>query len=318
MTARRLVVAFILLGATACGGGVDDQATTTTTNAPVVAQVASYDLAAEGPQRFLVGLLAADGGLVVGGDVALSFRYLGEVPENEESVRPPDPVTASFLPLPGSPEVSRDEPGVGEGGQGGVYEAEGVVLSSAGNWEVAVSGSSDGEPFTATAAFEVLEEHQVPVAGDAAPRTDNLLPGDPDAPVDAIDSRAAPDGTVPDPALHEITVADAIASGDPTMVVVSTPTYCVSRFCGPITDSIDQLAREGPGGVNFVHIEVWRDFEGQALNRGAAEWIYPDPSVEPAEPWVFLVDGDGQVLERWDNVASAVELTDALNAVTAP
>jgi hypothetical protein len=33
-------------------------------------------------------------------------------------------------------------------------------------------------------------------------------------------------------------VADAIAAGRPVMVVGSTPVFCVSRFCGPITDAV--------------------------------------------------------------------------------
>ena len=99
-----------------------------------------------------------------------------------------------------------------------------------------------------------------------------------------------------------------------TVVVVSTPVFCVSRFCGPITDSIQTLVPDYEGRANFVHIEVWRDFEGNALNRGAAEWIYPDEEADPVEPWVFLVGGDGTVLQRWDNVANLADVEDALAA----
>ena len=163
-----------------------------------------------------------------------------------------------------------------------------------------------------TAAFQVEPEHRIVTAGDPAPRTVNLLPGDPDAPVKAIDSRAEEDGSVPDPELHELTVADAIATGRPTMVVVSTPVFCVSRFCGPITDSVQALAAQYGEQASFVHIEVWRDFEGNVLNRGAGEWIYPDQEADPSEPWVFLIDGEGTVVQRWDNVANADDLEQAL------
>jgi hypothetical protein len=97
--------------------------------------------------------------------------------------------------------------------------------------------------------------------------------------------------------------------------VISTPVFCVSRFCGPITDSVAALARANAGRMNFVHIEVWRDFEGKALNKGAAEWIYLTPEAGGAEPWVFLVDGAGPPVERWDNVTNGRALRTALDAV---
>jgi len=44
------------------------------------------------------------------------------------------------------------------------------------------------------------------------------------------------------------------------MVVVSTPTYCQSRFCGPITDSVSALAQRYGDRMAFVHLEVWKNF----------------------------------------------------------
>src|SRR3546814_15694577 len=91
------------------------------------------------------------------------------------------------------------------------------------------------------------------------------------------------------------------------MVVVSTPVFCVSRFCGPITDSVQELAATYGDRANFVHIEVWRDFEQNKLNRGAAEWHYPDEEANPSEPWVFLIDGEGTIAKRWDNGANRTD-----------
>ena len=78
-----------------------------------------------------------------------------------------------------------------------------------------------------------------------------------------------------------MTVATAIASGRPTMVVISTPVYCVSQFCDPITDLVPLLAGEHQDRMNFVHIEVWRDFEAKTVNKAAAEWILP-PGAQDA------------------------------------
>jgi hypothetical protein len=156
---------------------------------------------------------------------------------------------------------------------------------------------------------------QSPGTPHPGPRTPDLLPGDPDAPPDAVDSRAEDDGTVPDPELHEKTVAAAIDAGRPVMAVISTPVCCVSRFCGPITDTVQELAQEYGDRMDFVHLEVFRDFEANTLNKAAVEWISPDRLGKPAEPWVGLVDAGGTVIERWDNVASERSLTEAVQAV---
>ncbi len=66
-----------------------------------------------------------------------------------------------------------------------------------------------------------------------------------------------------------MTVAASIASGKPTLLVVSTPTYCVSRFCGPITDMVQGLSKDYADRANFVHIEVWRNFESQGDQQGS-------------------------------------------------
>ena len=100
------------------------------------------------------------------------------------------------------------------------------------------------------------------------------------------------------------------------MVVVSTPVFCVSRFCGPITDAVQELAQRYGDDVDFVHLEVWQDFETQTVNDAAAEWIWPDQRGDAAEPWVFLVGADGIILRRWDNVATEASMNAVLEQLT--
>lgn len=319
--------ATVLLGAltfaAACGGGEETGSGTTTTAPagdanPYGAQVASYDLSTDGPQRFLVGLLGGDGGLIVGGEVTLDFRFFGadptETADTADGELRLEDVPATFTAVgAGIAPAIDDGPRLRAGDEGvGVYEAEGVTFDEAGFWAVTIQAVIDHEEVSLAAAFEVAEDNAIVNAGDPAPRTVNHLPGAVDTPVQAIDSRAEDDGTVPDPELHTQTVADAIATGRPTVVVVSTPVFCVSRFCGPITDSIQSIAGRAGDTANFVHLEVWRDFEANTLNAGAAEWIYPREGVEPFEPWVFLVDGAGTVVQRWDNVANEADVEAAL------
>jgi hypothetical protein len=307
----------LAMGATACGGsddgGADDAAST------ISAEVASFDLAVGRDERFTVGFFAGDDRILAYGKVRLRFGFLGVDPASGGAdVTLSQPAAATFLPVAGQ-EVDADKPGpvlVAQSEARGVYGARAVRFDQAGFWVVNVEGTVDGEPFEAGAGFEVKAAPQIVAVGEPAPRTENPVGGAPGVDPLAIDSRAD-DGELPDPELHSTTVAGALAAGRPVVVVVSTPTFCVSRFCGPITEEVQKLAEEFGDRVDFVHLEVWQDFEAQIVNPAAAEWIAPADGGDLREPWVFVVGADGLVTERFDNAVSDADLRRAVEAVAA-
>jgi hypothetical protein len=164
----------------------------------------------------------------------------------------------------------------------------------------------------AKTTFQVLAKNQVPAVGTPALRTKNLTVASKEVPKQAIDSRARTEGQVPDPALHQTTIAQAIAQRRPLVAVFSTPVYCVSQFCGPITDLIAELAPRYPKAA-FVHVEVWRDFEKRVVNKAAADWLLRQGDLH--EPWVFVIGPDGKIANRFDNVASKSEVEAALKGL---
>lgn len=113
-------------------------------------------------------------------------------------------------------------------------------------------------------------------------------------------------GPIPDHDLHRTTIASAITRGRPALVVFSTPTYCVSRFCGPVTDMVSGLVGDYSNLADFIHVEIWRDFEKGEINKAAAEWLLRGEDLR--EPWVFLIGADGKIAGRWDNVATREEI----------
>ncbi|HEX2259833.1 MAG TPA: hypothetical protein VHJ40_08840 [Actinomycetota bacterium] len=284
----------------------------------LVAQVASYDLAV-GKQRFMVGLLTPQQELVGGGSVSMKFVYLGTRERPQSSGPVVSEATGNFLAIPregGSPPpLPVAGPRVVSSSEGsGVYAAD-ATFDRAGFWGVLVEASVEERgPLPARATFEVLPEHEFPWIGEDAPRSENLTVDSTDAPKSAIDSRAQGATEVPDPELHSTTVAKSLADKRPVLLVVATPVYCVSRFCGPITDMVSELSKSYGNRANFVHIEVWRDFEKKELNRAAADWILTE---KPSEPWIFLIGSDGKISARWDNVATRQEVEPALQALPA-
>lgn len=316
MVATVLAVALMSVG---CSSGGDGAVASAGGPTSLAAQVASYEPVVGSAQRFLVGLVATEGRLVGYGRVRLAFRYDGA--RGATTSRPPAAagpaatMEADYRLVAGQQAASDTTgPRFISGSEGvGVYGAE-VAFDRAGFWTVTVTAVIDGSARTTEASFEVFAKSSIPFPGDAAPRTVNRLFGDPSVSAKSIDSRAAADGSIPDPQLHSVTVADAIAARRPVMVVVSTPVYCVSRFCGPITETVEALAKRFGDRMAFVHAEVWHDYERSSLNKEAADWIYRK-DVEPKEPWVFLVDANGVVVKRWDNVSTDAELESAVRSM---
>jgi hypothetical protein len=281
-------------------------------DARFIAEVATYQQVSGEPSRFAVGLIGASGRWVSFGNATLTFTP----PDGSDAEAPP-PAVAGFLPLPGSPDPEAD-PALTLASDGrGVYAVDEIAFPTAGVWQVEATIELDGERESASAAFEVLEEPIVPVVGDPAIAVDHPVAGDAGVDPAVLDSRARDGEALPDPGLHELSIADALDAGRPTLLLFATPVYCSSRFCGPITDMVDELAAEYADRATFVHVEVWSDFEDRQVNPAAAAWIQTDDG-RILEPWLFLVDADGTIIESWDNLAPRDEVAAALEALPAP
>jgi len=318
----RVVAVTVMLAVLAAGcgdsGGGGSAAPTSSGAEGIVTKVASFDLTAGRPQRFLVGLVRADNERLVGfGTIQLAFAFSGTKDRPLASARPGPSAPARFLPIPGE-KADPSTPGpsfVEASTANGVYSAEPVTFSEPGFWQVDVTARIAGKDYRAEGRFEVLAKSPVPAVGDPAPRTENPLAGQAGVNPRSIDSRADATAPVPDPELHSTTIAQALDARRPMVVVVSTPTFCQSRFCGPITEAVSALAKRYGDRMAFVHLEVWRDYEKNELNPAAQEWIDADRDGEGNEPWTFVIGSDGLVKYRFDNVASDDELESAVRQV---
>jgi hypothetical protein len=320
MSRLRPAAVLLALGlAAACGGGsggaTDPTAPTPPDRSEIVAIVASVDLYTGAPQRVTVGLVTNDNRLVSYGTATFAFSYLGTAEQPGEPVPGPS-ATATFVPAYGSEGEGGEEPRITLPSEArGVYEASGVTFDRAGFWRVDVGVDVQGlGPQRAAATFAVAEEPALPAPGDPAPATENLTLASEGVPEAAIDSRVVTEGKVPDPELHRWTIARALEEGRPALVVFATPVYCVSQFCGPVTDMVQDLARRYGDRAVFIHVEIWKDYEAQQLNDAAARWLRM-PNGDLTEPWLFLIGPDGRILDRWSPLWSEQEVAAALEAL---
>lgn len=313
---RRLLVCPAVLGAlllAACTSGDGDtpSPTSTPTGSPIAVAMATSDHYVGAPQRVSVGLILPDQRLVSFGSVDVTFSYTGTAEEPLEPQAGPSAV-AVYVPTPGTADEPSGPVVTLPSEARGVYQAEDVTFDRAGFWQLDVTADVEGLGVVrGHAPFEVREDPAYPAPGEPALPTKNLTIESKDAPLAAIDSRATTLDRIPDPELHTWTIARAIGEGRPALVVFSTPVFCTSQFCGPVTDVVDRLAARYEDRAVFIHVEIWRDFENQVINKAAADWLLREGDL--TEPWVFLIGADGTILDRWatlfreDEVAAELE-----------
>lgn len=174
-------------------------------------------------------------------------------------------------------------------------------LERPGYWGmIAEIDRADGSTTRADFVVQVQPESKSPAVGEAAPASANrTLATEPD--ITLLSSAADPD-----PAFHQLTVADALTTGRPTVVGFLTPAFCQTKWCAPVLDSL-KAARAATGeDVNYIHIEVYDDFQKLTVVDEMAEWGLD------TEPWVFVLDGAGNVVARFSGPLSPAELLASL------
>lgn len=299
-----LLPALAALAALACSMGAgptpDDPLEQPAGGPPVSLVVSNSDLAV-GKNRVSFGLVDREYMPVRPDTVELRAVYY-EPGASTGEVR--HRAAAEFLPWP--PE-----------GRRGVFIAN-VAFDQAGTatgdtlgiWELhATFEHSDGEALTVGAAVSVATEHSVPFIGDAAPLSDTPTVGDTD------DLRTISSSPEPDPALYQLSVADAVRAGKPAVISFATPSFCVSATCGPQVSDLSVLADRYRGQANIVHVEVYRNPHlidpgnpARELVRAVSEWGLV------SEPWTFVVDSDGRIAARFEQYVPPTVLEEALRA----
>lgn len=183
-------------------------------------------------------------------------------------------------------------------------------LSEPGIFDVEVT-FSDAAGREAVSSFPVQifdpDGVSVPLVGRPFPATNTATESDTMG-VSPICTRS------PECQLHSTNVADVIGTRIPLAVLVATPALCSTQYCGPVLDTLIGVLGDFDGVIG-VHVEVYE-------NATEVQGNYLDPNVRVAksveqlgltfEPALFLIDGDGNLYDRLDNVFSERELREQL------
>ncbi len=237
-----------------------------------------------GPNRFAVGLFNADGGVVQ--EAAVHFHYY----DLSNPAAPLLEMEADAIPVH-SPD-----------GLATIFTHE-RQFDRAGEWGVEVqAGFPDGTTAVKRIGFEVLADSPTLKPGQLVP-----------APVTPTSTEVNDDlsrlttALAPNPAFYKLSLAQALASGKPTVLLFATPAFCQTRFCGPVYEQTSELESRFGDRLNFIHVEVYTGLPNPAANN----W-----EVAPAmtafglttEPWLYLIDAEGKVVYRVEGVFSTAEV----------
>jgi len=317
MTKRRVALivaaALALLLLAACGGdGKAPQGAGGATTTPpasgtpgageLKAVIISSDLAV-GTNRFMVGLVQDD---VPVTDAQVQFGFL-KLSGDQGELRSEARATVVKM-MRGVVQEKPDGTRVMvESGEAAAYAAD-VNFDEPGDWGVSIIPSRGGrtlEPINL--ALTVQEKSRSVAIGESAPRSRQLTLAD------VSDLSEIDTGEPPDPEWHRMTIADAVTSGKPVAIAFTTPGFCQSQMCAPMTQELAMLYDKYKDEVIFIHVEPY-DLERARSGEGLFPISVMGEWGLQTEPWIFIVDGEGKVAAKFEAFVMMDEIEAALRA----
>jgi hypothetical protein len=325
---RRLPLLLVAALLASCTAG------TAPTPAPTAAPTASPDATACGPRSTAgypgwpsPGQVAATAELIpiiASSEIAVGpARLLFAITDGQNQPLAADDVTTDVRLFalardPANPATSVEGAFMDLGLDRGLYRAS-AEFDCSGEWGAEVTAHLPDGDRVARVVFDVQPTSTTPAIGAPAPRSETPTADTPQG-IAAISTD--PD---PDPDFYRQSIAQAVTSGKPSMLVFATPAFCQTRTCGPALDVIKDVAADFKDEVVFVNVEPYLL---QETPNGLQPLLDDKGRLQPVEavldyglvtePYTFVVDADGNVAAKFEGMAGADELRSALESVTQP
>ena len=311
---RAAILALVLmcLAVAGCGGGGSEGSATTDTQAagtteasgdqtvtapdwaaPLLSQAGSEGAAVMASSDFAIGsnrvsflLVRSDNSLITARVADVFYRPTPESPTRK--------AVARLVPI-GVDAAAADKDEVKQ-----IYVANLELPRTGKQWIVI---QPRGVAFQGFQILDVKAKATAVAVGDKAPASNN--PTLATKPASKITTSRPPDT-----GLLRYSVAESLKARAPFVVAFATPAFCQSRTCGPTVDVVDAVRKRFESrGVRFIHVEIYEDnLPGNGVNRWVKEWKLP------TEPWVYVVDRDGVVRDRFEGAISVSELEKSIRA----
>ena len=193
----------------------------------------------------------------------------------------------------------------------GVYTGA-PSFDRSGVWEFQVKFTENGHTRTGSAFLQVAEDSRSPGIGDPAPASITKTA------ITVDEVKQISSALTPDTRFYALSLDEALASGKPTVVLFSTPAFCVSQTCGPQIETIGKITDIYGERINFIHVEIF-DNVSEMLETGDNSIGVIAKPVEDwgliTEPFTFFIDSNGIVTARFEQYTTFDELQQAAEAV---
>ncbi len=237
-----------------------------------------------GPNRFAVGLFNEEGDLIL--DATVHFHYY-DLSDPDNAVLESEATAQRIQDSEGYTTIFTHNRNFTAPGQWGV-EID-VYLP-------------DGNTAKERVGFVVESETSSLSAGEKAPGLNTLTLDDVDQDLSRLTT-----AQTPNPALHKLSLAQALANGKPTVLLFATPAFCQTRFCGPAYEIASELHETYGDQLNFVYVEVFDGLPDPSATDFQASPAFTAFGLE-SEPWIFLIDEEGIILYRLEGLFTTDEL----------
>ena len=280
---------------------IPPSAVASTSSEQVVPIIVSSELVV-GPNRFVLGLLR-DNQEVLGAETNLRFFLI----EGNTGTLKSEVVARSVRITKSYSEVHENGAvHTHEAGETGVYVAD-VTFDAPGDWGLEVNLRLAGRTFGPQAVrFSVIPRGFTPPIGTVPPPSRQTILSDVGGDISKVDT-----SNPPVTQMHNLTIANAIASGKPSVIAFASPAFCVSRICGPAKQVVDTIFGEYGSRANFIHIEPYALEEARS-----GKGLVPVPVMAEwglrSEPWTFVLDRQGRVAAKFEGMVAAEEVEQAL------
>jgi len=165
-----------------------------------------------------------------------------------------------------------------------VYSAQ-LPLTSEGEYlVVALIKEKGGWAKKSLPTIHVGEFTNIPKPGEKAPLIQTPTAKDVGGDLAKLSTRVPPD------TMNKVNYADVLGK-EPILLLFTSPKFCQSRVCGPVTDVAQQAQNEFKGKANFIHMEIYNENDPSKLVRPQVRRFHL-----PTEPWLFAIDREGVVV----------------------
>ncbi len=252
-----------------------------------------------GKRRFAVVLTDTSGIVALPVVQMASFKYPDESASKTEREGPLETTLARYYPFPY--------------GTRGIHVTE-FTFDEPGYWGIEANvPRPDGTVAKIEVLMEVHDQTMSVDVGQVPPLSVSRTLTD----VDDVSDLTT--GSNNDESLYQVTVAEALQNGKPTVVVFASPAFCTNAVCGPQVEVLSNLSATYGDSADFIHVDLYvnpKEIQGD-LTRAIQTPLLAEWGLVSQE-WTFIMGNSGEVVGRFENFVPQDELELSLLSVLNP